>query len=247
MHRFFLKQEIPETGNMILHERSLIHQMRDVLKLKAGESIAFFNGSGRDFIFHIAKISPQAVFGHIIGIAENKRDPVRRVWLYHALVKRSNFEWMLQKCTELGVKKFIPVISERSIKKGLQRERMEKIMREAVEQSGQDKIPELAEPIIFSEALADIGTEETLILCDPSGIALPISGVEPHDGGSTPKNFRGSTSEDIHIFIGPEGGFAEKEVNMVRERGGTILSLGQRVLRAETAAVAAASLLLTKE
>lgn len=242
MHRFFLKQELPETGNMILHERSLIHQMRDVLKLKAGETIALFNGSARDFAFRIAKISPQAVFGHITGVTENKRDPARQVRLHQALIKKNNFEWILQKCTELGVKKFIPVISERSIKKGLQRERMEKIMREATEQSGQDKIPGLTEPTAFSEALADIEAGETVILCDPSGTSWE---VEPPAGGSTSRNLL--SPAPIHIFIGPEGGFTEKEVNTVREREGIILSLGQRVLRAETAAVAATSLLLTDE
>lgn len=231
MHRFFLNHDIPESGNMILHERPLIHQMQAVLKLKAGENVTLFNGSGRDFILHIAKISPQAVFGHITGITDNKRDPARQVWLYQALIKKNNFEWVLQKCTELGVKKFIPIISERSIKKGWRRERMEKIMREATEQSGQDKIPELGEPVAFSEALASIEAGETVILCDPSGIALP-------DG-------KFSKEKPIHIFVGPEGGFTEQEVNAVRERGGIILSLGQRVLRAETAAVAAASILLT--
>lgn len=230
MHRFFLNYDIPEGGNMILHERPLIRQMRDILKLKAGESVALFNGSGRDFIFRIAKISPQAVFGHITGVEENTRDPVRRVWLYQALIKKNNFEWVLQKCTELGVKKFIPVISERSIKKGLQRERMEKIMREAIEQSGQDKIPELAEPIAFSNAVNGIEAGETLILCDPNGI--------PITSNQLPVTI-------YHVFVGPEGGFTEKEVGAVRGRGGTIVSLGRRVLRAETAAVAVAALLLT--
>lgn len=233
MHRFFLNQELPETGNLILHERPLIHQMRDVLKLKAGESVALFNGSGRDFAFRIAKISPQAVFGHITGIAENKRDPMRKVLLYQALVKKNNFEWVLQKCTELGVKKFIPVITERSMKKGLKRERLEKIMREAIEQSGQDKIPEITEPVQFSETVGSIGAGETLILCDPGG----TNGKLPITDHRLP----------IHVFIGPEGGFTEQEVNTVRERGGTILSLGQRILRAETAAVAAVSLFLTEE
>lgn len=231
MHRFFLNHDIPERGNMILHERPLIHQMQAVLKLKAGENAVLFNGSGRDFMLRIAKISPQAVFGHIIRVTENKRDPMRRVRLYQALIKKNNFEWVLQKCAELGVKKFIPVISERSIKKGLQRERMEKIMREAIEQSEQDKIPELAEPTAFSEALASIEAGEILILCDPCGIALPDE--------------KFSKEKSIHVFVGPEGGFTEKEVSAVREREGIILSLGQRVLRAETAAVAATSLLLT--
>lgn len=231
MHRFFIQENIPETGNLILHERTRIHQMRSVLKLKAGESVALFNGSGRDFIFRIAKISPQAVFGHIIGITENKRDPARQVWLYQALVKKSNFEWILQKCTELGVKKFIPVISERSVKKGLQKERMEKILREAVEQSGQDKIPELTEPVMFSDAINGIGAE-TIILCDPNGSALP--------------NDKFSKEKIVHVFVGPEGGFTEKEVHTVRERKSIIVSLGQRILRAETAAVAVVSLVLTE-
>lgn len=233
MHRFFLHHDIPENGNMILHERLLIRQMRDVLKLKAGENIALFNGSGRDFIFRIAKISPQAAFGHITSIIENKRDPAKHILLYQALIKKNNFELVLQKCTELGVKKFIPIISERSIKKGLQRERMEKIMREAIEQSGQDKIPKLAEPIAFSDALNGITAEESLILCDISGSAL--------------QNGKFSKEKPVVVFVGPEGGFTEKEVDAVRERGGAIVSLGRRILRAETAAVAATSLLLTAE
>jgi 16S rRNA (uracil1498-N3)-methyltransferase len=240
MHRFFLKQELPESGNLILNEKSVVRQMHAVLKLKAGESVLLFNGSGRNFEFRIAKISSHAAFGHIVAVTKNKRDPERLVYLYQALVKKGNFEWILQKCAELGVKKFIPMISERSVKKNINKERAEKIIQEAIEQSGQDKIPEITEPITFSEAVNGIGkssdageikASETIILCDPSGIALPDKTILQE----TP----------IHIFVGPEGGFAEQEVMAVRERGGTILSLGQRILRAETAAVAAASLILT--
>ncbi|MDO8600886.1 MAG: RsmE family RNA methyltransferase [bacterium] len=230
MHRFFLQQDIPESGNLILHEKPLMHQMSAVLKLKAGESVILFNGSGRDFEFRIAKISPQAVFGHITKVSLNKRDPILQIHLYQAMIKKNNFEWVLQKCTELGVKTFIPILSERSIKKGLNRERAEKIVREAVEQSGQDIIPSITDPISFSEAINRIGRGETIILCDQSGTLLP--------------NERFFEGKLIHIFVGPEGGYSEKEINAVREHGGMVLSLGQRVLRAETASVAVVSLAL---
>lgn len=241
MHRFFLQRDIPESGNLILHERPLIHQMGAVLKLKVGESVALFNGSGRDFEFRIAKISPQAAFGHIMNVSLNKRDPIRRVCLYQSLVKKNNFEWILQKCTELGVKKFIPIISDRSVKKGLNRERAEKIIREAVEQSGQDTIPEITEPIALFGVLANINKEETIIFCDQSGTALP-SEKFPEE---TPLHPALARKGWVHIFVGPEGGFSEKEISAVRERGGEILSLGQRILRAETAAIAVVSLVLT--
>ncbi len=231
LNRFFIKNSIPDEGIFILENGEIVHQLLRVLKIKKGEKIIFFNGSGFDFEMRVDKLVGRFVSGKIIEKIKNERDPLLEVHLYQSLIKKDKLEWILEKCTELGVKFFHPVISRHSVKTGLNIERDLRIVKEATEQSGQDKIPEILEVTKFKDAVEDIGNSGLKILLDPSG------------------NFKAKPSEIeglalINIFIGPEGGFDENELNWAKEHDFVIVSLGPRILRSETAGVIASGFVL---
>lgn len=230
MHRFCVDNELPSQGVLLLKDVELAHQLRDVLKIKVGETVLLFNGTGFDFEFVIKKLGRDHVFGHIVGKIRNHCKPKRIVALHQSLIKKNNFELVAAKCTELGVAEFLPFVSARSVKKGLQRERIEKILKESTEQCGGDSIPKMNSPVGFVEALKVLPKDAENILFDSAGEPLQYG----KDG-----------IKNINIFIGPEGGFTEEELKMFKDAGGFVYSLGPRILRSETAAIIATGLFLT--
>lgn len=229
MHRFYVKKELPSKGVLLLQDAELAHQLGAVLKIKIGESVLLFNGTGFDFEFTVKKLGRDHAFGHIVKKICNEREPKQIVILHQSLIKKNNFELAAAKCTELGVAEFRPFVSARSVKKGIQRERIEKILKESTEQCGGDRMPKLAAPVGFAEAVESFSRDAKNFLFDPTGGQLRHAADVKH----------------INIFIGPEGGFTGEELKMFRDAGGAVHSLGPRILRSETAAIAAASFFLT--
>ncbi|KKS36800.1 MAG: Ribosomal RNA small subunit methyltransferase E [Parcubacteria group bacterium GW2011_GWA2_42_14] len=212
-----------------MENEKIVHQLSRVLKIKKGEKIVFFNESGFDFIIRVDKLLGRFVSGKIVEKIKNERDSDVEVHLYQSLIKKNKFEWVLEKGTELGVKFFHPMISERSIKTAFNMERARRIVKEATEQSGQDKFPEIYETIKITTALESARTG-TSLLFDP--------------GGEIPVPFQKNIGV-IHVFIGPEGGFTERELAIAQKCGVRIFSLGSRILRAETAAIVCVARYLT--
>src|SRR3989338_191115 len=231
MHRFFIKNSIPEEGIFILENEEIVHQLLRVLKIRKGEKIIFFNGSGFDFEMRVDKLAGRYVSGKIIEKIKNGRDPKVDVNLYQSLIKKDKFEWVLEKCTELGVKFFHPMISERSIKTAFNMERALRIVQEATEQSGQDRVPEIKDIKKFNQAVEEIDRSSLNLLFDRSG--------------KTAGDLKISKDGVVNIFIGPEGGFGESELNWAKEHDFIVASLGPRILRSETAAIVASALYLT--
>lgn len=230
IHRFYIAEEIPDKGVFILNNERIALQLQRVLKIKEGEKIVLFNGLGFDAVLGISQYSNRFVSGRIIEKIKNENDPGREVHLFQALVKKDNFEWILQKGTELGVKFFHPMLSERSIKTGVNAVRARRIIIEAIEQSGQDRIPQVSDVVQFREALTSLGPNATAVLFDRSG----------EFGWKCPLR-----QKRVCIFIGPEGGFSPVELEQARNAGCHIASMGPRIFRAETAAVVALSKTLT--
>ena len=149
--------------------------------------------------------------------------PDREVVLYQSLIKKDKMEWVVEKATELGVSKIIPIISERSEKKGLNLERARRIAIEASEQCGRADVPVLG---------SIMGLEECIMGAEGEKIVFDITG-EP---------FSSSVIHNIYpisLFVGPEGGWTEKEIEIFKESNAKIFSLGKLTLRAETAAIVA--------
>ena len=185
-------------------------------------------------------ISQKEVIGEIIQNKPCKSEPHTKITLYQSLLARDKFEVVLQKCTEVGVTSFVPVVTERSIvrKPGkITREklsRFESIIAEAAEQSGRGTIPSIESPIVLTQALADLGNYDICLV------------GSTQDCISLKEILRANTTsfQKIALFIGPEGGFSDGELGELTKRGVQPFSLGQRILRTETAGVVASAIII---
>lgn len=229
LHRFLIKDELKE-GDLILNDKDLVNQLRKVLRLKSGSKLILFDSLGRESLATIKKIDNESVFVEVENLKKDSKENDKNVSLYVSLLKKENFDWVVQKATEVGVNKIIPIITERTIKKGSHLERWKKIIKEAVEQSGRTGLPQIIEPINFKEALVETQkNNEQIVLFDPSG----------EDDWQTPILFN-----NLALFVGPEGGFSSKELTEAKACNSMIKSLGNYVLRAETATVVASFIIL---
>jgi len=186
------------------------------------------DGKGNEAEGKIILINKDLIQASKISVKENIPEINKQVILYCAILKKENFELVCQKATEVGVSKIIPVISERTIKLGLKEERLKMIIKEAAEQSGRVIIPELGEPIDFSDAV--VSAMGIRIIFDPDGEVMGKVNDE----------------KEVSIMIGPEGGWSDVEIKKTIEQGWRIASLGDLTLRAETAAIIASYLVCQK-
>jgi len=237
MHRFFLPEDSFTPGAVVI-TGELVHQLRHVLRQKAGDLIIALDNSGWEYEVELRKIDSSHVEGIVINKALAAGEPETRVTLYQALLKASNFEVVLQKCTEVGVSGFVPIITERCVARapGSKRSsRWQDIIREAAEQSRRGKLPVLHNVMKFEEACKSA-----------RGLSLlPWEGEKTKGIGEVLRSCpETKNAPEVSIFIGPEGGFSSSEVELARSCGIVPVSLGRRILRAETAGLVAAAVTL---
>ena len=248
LHRFFIQDEEPmEVDHDIgVYNVDLLHQWKNVFRLRTGDKVILLDNSGMEYLATIRSLTKEKAE---LEIGESKAGlniPSREIWLFAALVKKDNFEWILEKGTELGVSNFVPVVSERSEKKNLNMERAVKITREASEQSGRGILPRVHDIVTLEEifdpkAPIAAGIENVqLIAFHPEGKPFDTQLFK----SPSRKLGAGPMKTPIGVFIGPEGGWSEKENDLFTAKNIPIFSLGPQILRAETAAIAVASLLL---
>ncbi len=221
----------------MIDDAALTHQVRAVLRMKPDDEIALFTGGealGWDFRFRISRITDRVVSGRVLERIKNEREPRVHVTLFQSLIKKDKLEFIFEKCTEVGVSAFVPVVSERSIKKGVHQERAEKITKEASEQSGRALAPDIQPIVTFAEAVAAAKNAGGLtIVAHEKETRRSLDAAPP-------------ASRQVSLFVGPEGGFSEKEITLVRNAGFFIVSLSRRVLRAETAAIVGSYAVLSR-
>ncbi len=208
-------------NNINIDEKEVIRQIRDILKMKKGELLILSDGAGIEIKGEIIEIAKSSVNIKILNQTKLK-DTGAKVNLYLAILKKENFELAVQKAVECGVSKIIPIITERTIKTGLNTDRIEKIIKEASEQSGRNFIPKLLPIAKYIDALREVTSEEKIIFHPSNESYSPMKNIK-----------------DSSIFIGPEGGFTENEINLAIEKGFRVNSLGELILRGETAAIVA--------
>ena len=225
-------------GDRVVLPAAQAHQIRNVLRLRAGSAILVLDNSGAEYEVVLRQVDKQQVVGEAIAKRPSPNEPAVHLTLYQALMKRDKFEWVLQKGTEIGVSRFVPLVTQRSlvqvvdIKAGKQA-RWHKILTEAAEQSRRGCIPELHPPQTLGQALADHPPQPGLIAWEEED-SLTLR--EALSGAERPSH--------ISLFIGPEGGFAAEEVAAAEAAGIKAITLGKRTLRAETAALVASALVL---
>lgn len=230
MQHFIINQEFGGKELRVL-DTDILHQMQKVLRFQKGDECMIMDGHGIKVKGRIKELHRK---GAVIELGEREvcKAPARRLRLYCALSKKpATFELICQKATELGVTDIVPIVMERcQISEIKKPERLEMIIREACEQSERCFVPKLHEVIKLEDVLE--GKPGGLILAgDPWKYDEKLSEVmkQAMPGG------------EINLFIGPEGGMTDQELAAVKQAGGSVFLLGDTVLRMETAAVAALS------
>jgi 16S rRNA (uracil1498-N3)-methyltransferase len=222
VHRFCINTwDCDETG-LVVTDPVLLSHVSKVLRLNVGEKIECFDGTGRVAEGTIAELNRNFLRLSPV-VYTNYPKPAKQVTIYASILKRENFEWIAEKAGELGIHEIIPIITDRTVKLGLQKERLQKIATEASELSGHAFVPVIGGTITYDKALGRAREHNSTIIFD-----FDAPRYEPKE-----------TSGSVGIFIGPEGGWSEREIILARESGYSIVSLGKMMLRAETAATIA--------
>ncbi len=235
--RFFISpeqvidQHITITGEDVRH-------IVTVLRMKTGEELMLCDGKGNEYLVRIARVNKSEVTADLMSRSKQEiRHPF--ITLGQGLPKSDKMDWIVQKATELGVAEIVPLVTERTIVKIRDEEkrvsRWQKICHEAAMQSNRPNIPQVGHIVPFSDYLLTLSPEpRTLLLLPWEEGTVPIKGILRANPGIT----------NIIVLIGPEGGFSAQEAEKAKEKGFHPVSLGQNILRTETAAIAALSMIL---
>lgn len=234
LQRFFLTEQPILIGQSI-NLAEIHHQLQTVLRLQAGDSLVLLDGQCHAFQAELSLLTRKEAIGRVLAEVSCPPEPTVQLTLYQATLKADKFEWVLQKGTELGVARFVPVISQRSIVRPAaavlkKYERWQAIIREAAEQCGRGRLPELLPPLDWSAALADAQgirllpweEQHTTTYTIKTALTLPAHHDKP---------------KSLSLLVGPEGGIAQEEAAAAQSQGWQLVSLGPRILRAETAAL----------
>ena len=239
MHRFYVSAAAISEGRALLSIEQQ-KQVRRVLRMNPGDAIAIFDGSGLEFSAELEADDAGNLVARIVDAYRPETEPSTRLTIIQGIPKGEKLELILQKCTELGASEFLIVSTERSVPKippdkaDSRLERWRAVVREAAEQSGRVRLPPVDGVLPFREALDRVrGHSEILIAWEQERGAELFSML---------RRLRDVT--DITLVIGPEGGFAPSEVDAAIEVGAIPISLGARILRAETAAIAGTAMLV---
>lgn len=242
MHRFFIPTEWIRYP-LVHIQGETARQITRVLRLECGSVITILDDSSIERTVRLTLVECERVDGEIIAESNPNTEPKTKVSLYIVLTQRAKFEWILQKCTELGVATFIPLITSRSLvretsgdsRKG---ERWQGIIREAAEQSGRASIPQILPVMPFTQAL-EHGIKDNdicLVAWEKETSRCLRNCLQPQSAESK--------APCVAALVGPEGGLSETEARLAIEYGWIPISLGPRILRMETAAITLTALIL---
>ncbi len=240
MHRFYV-ENFSGNGNTIDITGSDVNHIKNVLRLKDGDEIIVGDGTGNDYTCSIESIEKDRVTAVICDVTRNAAELETKIILFQGMPKSDKLELIIQKAVELGVYEIIPVITKRTVVK-IEKNKAEKklerynaIAASAAKQSGRGVIPKVMPFMSFPEALSYA-----------EGLDMNIIPYENAEGmeyaRSVIKDIKGRKT--LGIFIGPEGGFAKEEAEAAVSMGAKCISLGGRILRTETAGLAALSIIM---
>jgi 16S rRNA (uracil1498-N3)-methyltransferase len=237
IHRFFVTTK-DISGKKVQFPSEISQQIGYVLRLKKGDHVTVLDNSGMEYYVELYKLDRKHAEGEIVGRNANENEPEKEVILYQALIPRDKFELVLQKATEIGVSAVVPLETKLSLIKSKDLDqkkfdRWNKIIQEAAEQSERGRLPTLRQAQSFEEAIAEDSTQS-------------LVAWERHNTNQTLNELRLTINQDqpIRLFVGPEGGFTEQEIQFAEGKGAHLVSLGKTILRSETAGIVFPSLIL---
>lgn len=239
MHRFFINKE-NINGKKIIIKGEDVRHIANVLRLRTGNKAVLCDGEGKDYTVSIINIDKNSVITEILNIEKSVGEIDLDITIYQGMPKSTKMDLVIQKCTELGANKVVPIASERTVVKLISKNdeirkinRWQKVAAEAAKQSNRGKVPTICMPMSFENAVKDsLNKDLTLIPYEGE----KITSLKEILSNEKPKN--------IGIFIGPEGGFADKEVQLAIDNKAKTVTLGKRILRTETAALMTLSCIL---
>ena len=221
--RLFVRQPLSE-GAAVDLDAGQANYLGNVLRMGAGAELLLFDGRSGEWL---ARVSDAAKKRMTLAVERRTREPedIPDVWLAFAPVKRAQTDWLVEKATELGAARLMPVMTQRTVAERVRLDRLESIAIEAAEQCGRTRLPDIVQPVSLKQLLADRDPARTLYFADEGG-GEPVADAFQHGPAL--------------ILTGPEGGFTEDERTAIRAATNAVpISLGPRILRAETAALAA--------
>lgn len=232
-HRFFVAPDSIR-GDAVFFSAAQAHQLRAVLRMRAGQEILVLDNRGGEYRVALRNVLPERAHGEIIERRAARGEPATQIYLYQALLKAAKLEWVLQKGTEVGIAAFTPIRTARAVTHGASQQKFARwmqIVTEAAEQAGRGKIPRLQTLQALDAALAAAQTDggKIFILW------------ENETAWDLRRALDDAPTQTIHLFVGPEGGWSASEIEMAQAYGARSVTLGPRILRAETAAIVAAS------
>jgi 16S rRNA (uracil1498-N3)-methyltransferase len=269
--RFFVPPEWLQ-GEQVVLKGQVYHQVSRVLRLQPGDEVILLDNSGWEAVVRLQDLSSEEGRGEVIARRLATAEPKTKITLYQAVLKGRHFEFALQKGTELGLVEFVPIVTDRCIVADLdaiahKERRWQKILQEAAEQSGRGRVPSLRPALLFPRACERVrrtGGLSLLLWEGGSGtvglrallggevravealqaLLAELKTAPPEPPPPPPEGIRRQKPFSVNLFVGPEGGFTEQEVALARQYGILPVSLGPRILRAETAGLVAASAIL---
>lgn len=233
MPRFFVT---PFSGDYAYIEGQDAHHIARALRMRVGETLTLCDGAGTDFLGEIESISDGQVRVKVRESMPTISEPSIRVTLYQGLPKSEKMEWIIQKSVEIGVARIVPVSMARSIVRLKEDEsakkqgRWQKIAAEAAGQSGRGIIPAVESPLTLRQAMEQAKKAPAIVFYEGGG--QPLSQLV------TPE------ITELSVFVGPEGGFDPAEIDLLKENGVSVATLGNRILRCETAPLVAMSVIM---
>jgi len=241
MPKFFVDERDIYSDRIVIAGDDVNH-IRKVLRLGPGDRITVCDGKGKDYLVSIESLNHDSIVTVIISAEKNCAEPLLEVELFQGIPKADKMDLIIQKCVELGVKKIVPITTERAVIKLQNREdarnkisRWQRISLEAAKQCNRGIVPRVEFPMGFEEALE---------LCKAADLGI-IPYEKEHDTRVSLKEcIRGEKAAKIAVMIGPEGGFSEDEIKKAIDSGLKPVTLGPRILRTETAGIAVLSILM---
>ncbi|HBC92872.1 MAG TPA: 16S rRNA (uracil(1498)-N(3))-methyltransferase [Pelotomaculum sp.] len=239
MPRFFISPEQIKAGRVTITGPDVAHIVK-VLRLGPGDTLTVLDGRGMVYEAVIEHADRESVICAVMSESNAGRAPMLRITLVQGLPKNDKMDLIVQKATELGVYRLIPLICDRSVvrmagDKPLHRlERWQRIAREAAKQCRRPDVPEVLPPAGWEEALAGMPENTAAVIPWEEENQEPLKKVL---GESRPR-------KNVYVFIGPEGGFTPAEVELARSHGIRPVTLGPRILRTETAGLAVLAIIL---
>ena len=239
--RFFVENGVAG-GDTVAIDGALAHRLARVLRLRAGSEIVLFDGSGIDARVLLDTVGDRTISGSVLGRAPGPAEARVRVHLYQSITKGERFEWLIEKATEIGVARIVPLIAARAVVKtagdGNRADRWRRIAVEAAEQCERSTVPVIDAPTTFESALATA----------PGILVVPYE--EAHESAPNIHAVLAQRIDElfalgeVSLLIGPEGGYEPGEIARAEAVNAAIVTLGERVLRSETAGLVGATLVL---